>query len=84
MATGAPPPDWMPGITAQADFEINYPRRVSGQFRPLSTREQRERAWAVRRERAGWAWRDLRADPMQSARMLAGLAMARVAALRRP
>ena len=84
VATGAPPPDWMPGITAQADFEINYPRRVSGQFRPLSTREQRERAWAVRRERAGWAWRDLRADPMQSARMLAGLAMARVAALRRP
>jgi glycosyltransferase involved in cell wall biosynthesis len=77
-ATGAPPAEWKPGVAEQAAFEQDYPRRASAQYRPLSPREQREAAWGTRRERAGWAYRDLRASPVQSGRMLAGLALARV------
>jgi glycosyltransferase involved in cell wall biosynthesis len=76
-ATGAPPSAWTPGIAEQAAFEADYPRRSSAQYRPLSAREQRESTLAAVRERAGWAWHDLRADPMNGGRMLAGLALAR-------
>lgn len=82
-ATGLPPPEWTPGIAEQAAFEADYPRRAAAQFRALSPREQREASWAVLRERAGWAWRDLRADPVSGGRTLAGLALARLAS-RRP
>jgi len=32
----------------------------------------------VRRERAGWAWRDLREDPVHGGRRLSRLAIARL------
>jgi glycosyltransferase involved in cell wall biosynthesis len=83
-ATGAPPSDWTPGIDQQAAFEADYSRRVSAQYRRLSARERRESRLAALRERAGWAWRDLRADPLGGGRMLAGLALARAtSAIRR-
>jgi glycosyltransferase involved in cell wall biosynthesis len=81
-ASGIPPPDWTPGIDEQAAFEADYPRRAAAQYRPLSPREQREATWAVRRERAGWAWRDLRSHPVKGGRRLAGLAIARLASRR--
>lgn len=81
-ATGKPPQDWMPGIAEQAAFEADYPRRTTAQYRALSPREQRAASWAVWRERAGWAWQDLRSDPVRGGRMLAGLAIARLAARR--
>jgi glycosyltransferase involved in cell wall biosynthesis len=80
---GAPPEEWTPGVAEQVAFEAEYSRRATAQYRVLSPREQREAAWAVRRERASWAWRDLRSDPVQGGRMLAGLALARLAT-RRP
>jgi glycosyltransferase involved in cell wall biosynthesis len=81
-ATGAPPPEWTPGVAEQAAFEDEYPRRAAAQYRALSLREQREARWGTRRERAGWAYRDLRAHPVQGGRMLAGLALARLSAQR--
>ena len=78
--TGAPPPEWSPGIAEQAAFEADYPRWATEQYRPLSPRERREARIAVLRERADWAWRDLRADPVQGGRVLAGLATARLMA----
>lgn len=83
VATGVPPPIWTPGIAEQVAFEADYPRRVAAQYRPLSQRERREEQLAVLRERAGWAWCDLRADPMQGGRTLLGLAAARLRGLRR-
>jgi glycosyltransferase involved in cell wall biosynthesis len=77
-ASGAPPAEWTPGIAEQAAFEAEYPHRAAAQYRALSPREQREASWGIRRERAGWAYRDLRADPVRGGRMLAGLALARV------
>jgi glycosyltransferase involved in cell wall biosynthesis len=79
MATGVPPSGWTPGVSAQAAFEAEYPHRANGQFRELSSREEREAAWAVKRERASWALRDLRSSPMKSGRMLAELGVARLA-----
>jgi glycosyltransferase involved in cell wall biosynthesis len=78
VATGTPPPDWTPGIAQQANFEADYSRRADVQYRLLSASEQRETTWAVRRERAGWAWRDLRSDPMRGGRTLVGLVAARL------
>jgi glycosyltransferase involved in cell wall biosynthesis len=78
VATGTPPPDWAPGIAKQAAFEADYPRRTTAQYRALSRREQRGASIAVCRERAGWAWQDLRSDPVRGGRMLAGLAAAHV------
>jgi glycosyltransferase involved in cell wall biosynthesis len=80
--TGAPPPDWTPGIADQAAFEADYPRRARAQYRALSAREQREAARAARRERAGWVFHDLRSHPVREGRMLAKLAAARVIAAR--
>jgi glycosyltransferase involved in cell wall biosynthesis len=77
--TGEPPPDWTPGLAEQAAFEAEYPARAAAQYRPLSARERREATWAVRRERAGWAWRDVRADPVSATRTLAGFALGRLA-----
>jgi glycosyltransferase involved in cell wall biosynthesis len=77
VATGLPPPQWTPGIAEQAAFEDQYPRRAAAQYRALSPREQREATWGVRRERAGWVYRDMRAHPVRGGRMLAGLALAR-------
>ncbi|HEV3321809.1 MAG TPA: glycosyltransferase family 4 protein [Solirubrobacteraceae bacterium] len=82
LATGAPPPEWMPGVADQAAFEADYPRRATAQYRPLSPREQREARAAVLRERAGWVLRDLRSHPVREGRTLAGLAAARVMAAR--
>jgi glycosyltransferase involved in cell wall biosynthesis len=76
--TGAPPVEWGPGIAEQVAFEGDYPRRAGAQYRALSATEQREASWAVRRERAGWAWRDLRSDPVGGGRMLTGLAVGRL------
>jgi glycosyltransferase involved in cell wall biosynthesis len=76
-AIGVPPLEWTPGIAEQAAFEDGYPDKAVAQYRALSQREQRESVRAIRRERAGWAWRDLRVDPIQGGRMLAGLALAR-------
>jgi len=79
--TGSLPAEWHPGLAEQAAFEAEYPRRAGAQFRALSTSEQRDASRAVRRERAGWAWRDLREDPVHGGRRLSRLALAR---LRRP
>jgi glycosyltransferase involved in cell wall biosynthesis len=81
-AIGAPPPEWILGIAEQAAFETGYPRRAAAQYRVLSAREQREAAWAARRERAGWVFQDLRSHPVREGRMLAKLAAARVIAAR--
>jgi hypothetical protein len=77
--TGLPPADWTPGIDEEAAFEVEYPARAAAQYRPLSPREQREAAAATRRERALWAFQDLRAHPVKGARTLAGLARGRLA-----
>jgi glycosyltransferase involved in cell wall biosynthesis len=82
-ATGLPPAAWTPTLAQQAAFEAEYPQRSAAQFRALSTLEQREAVRAVRRERIGWAWRDLRSHPLRDGRRLAGLALARVAARHR-
>lgn len=79
LATGLPPSDWTPGIAEQAAFEADYPRRAGAQYRPLSAREQREARWAARRERAGWAWHDLRSDPVAGGRTLSRLLAERIA-----
>jgi glycosyltransferase involved in cell wall biosynthesis len=78
IATGLPPADWTPGIAEQASFEADYLRRAVSQYRRLTPREQREATWNVRRERTGWALRDLRSNPIQSGRILAGLVFARM------
>ncbi len=82
----APPPSWTPSAAAEAAFEDGYEARCNDQYRPLSARQQREAAAAVRRERIGWAWRDLRASPLQGGRTLTqmalGRARARLASLR--
>jgi glycosyltransferase involved in cell wall biosynthesis len=80
IATGAPPTDWEPGMTEQRAFEEDYRRRSDAQYRSLSPRERRETSRAALRERAGWAWRDLRADPLRGGRMLAELGAARLKA----
>lgn len=79
VATGTPPHKWVPSINEQAAFEADYLRRVAAQYRPLSQREQLEARVAAMRERGGWAWHDLRADPVQNGRMLVGLATRRLA-----
>jgi glycosyltransferase involved in cell wall biosynthesis len=79
-ATGSPADDWGPGVAEQAAFEADYPRRATAQYRPLSAREQREARRAMIRERAGWGWKDLRSDPVQGGRMLAGMARRRLTA----
>jgi glycosyltransferase involved in cell wall biosynthesis len=78
LADGEPPRDWTPGLAEQEAFEAGYHNRASAQFRSLSAREQREAEWAVRRERAGWAWRDVRAHPLRGGRMLTTLALGRL------
>jgi phosphatidylinositol alpha-mannosyltransferase len=82
-ATGELPPDWTPGANEQASFEADYPRRAGAQYRALSTREHREAALAMVRERAYWVRRDLGSNPIQAGRSLAQVALARAAA-RRP
>jgi glycosyltransferase involved in cell wall biosynthesis len=82
VATGAPPDDWTPSVAEQEDYEAAYPGRCAAQFRELTARERRESQWAVRRERSGWALRDLRASPLRGGRMLAGLALGRLRARR--
>ena len=79
VATGAPPKDWTPGVAEQAAFETDYARRASAQYRALSRGEQRDARKRTWRERADWAWQDLRSDPVRGGRMLAGLATARIA-----
>ncbi|HEX5309213.1 MAG TPA: glycosyltransferase family 4 protein [Solirubrobacteraceae bacterium] len=81
LHNGCLPPDWSPSAEEQQSFESSYPDRAAAQFRALSARERREVKWGVQRERAGWAWRDLRAHPLQGGRMLAKLALGRLAAL---
>ncbi len=75
VATGAPPLDWTPGLEEQRAFDADYARKQSSQFRALTPQEQRESAWAARRERAGWAWRDLRGNPVEGGWMLGRLAV---------
>ena len=77
-ATGVPPPGWSPGIAEQAAFEEEYPRRADAQYRALSASEEREARWAAWRERAGWAWRELRSDPVKGGRVIARLGLARL------
>lgn len=72
------------GARQQLDFEREYPRRAAAQFRALSPRERRQAQWAVRRERVGWAVRDLRADPVGAGRMLGALAGDRISAVLSP
>jgi glycosyltransferase involved in cell wall biosynthesis len=74
------PPHWTPGIAEEAAFEADYPRRADAQFRELSAREQQEAVRAVRRERVGWAWRDLRSSPWHGGRGLVRLASGRLRA----
>jgi hypothetical protein len=78
VATGEPQREWTPGIERQAAFEADYPYRAAAQYRRLSPREQHQMRWVSQRERAGWAWRDLRSDPVSNGRTLAGLAGARL------
>ncbi|HEU0250103.1 MAG TPA: glycosyltransferase family 4 protein [Solirubrobacteraceae bacterium] len=78
LADGEPPRNWTPGLAEQEAFELGYPNRASAQFRSLSAREWHEAKWAVRRERTGWAWRDLRAHPLRGGRMLTTLAIGRI------
>jgi glycosyltransferase involved in cell wall biosynthesis len=78
LATGVPPEEWMPSAAQELAFEAEYPRRASAQYRPLSSRERRESTWMVLRERTGWALRDMRAQPVQGASMLASLALGRL------
>jgi glycosyltransferase involved in cell wall biosynthesis len=81
-ATGSPPLDGAAGIAEQRAFEEEYHHRASAQYRTLSPREQRQAGRAVLRERAHWARRDLRVDPLKVGRMLAGLGAARLASRR--
>jgi glycosyltransferase involved in cell wall biosynthesis len=83
MATGAPPPEWSPGIAELAAFEEEYPHRAEAQYRALSPREAREARWAAWRERAGWVWRELCSDPVKRGPTIARLGLARLAS-RRP
>lgn len=78
--TGALPPDWSPSISDEAAFEAGYDARSNDQYRPLSAREQREAAAEVKRERIGWALRDLRASPLHGGRTLSRMALGRVRA----
>jgi glycosyltransferase involved in cell wall biosynthesis len=81
VAAGRPlPAEWTPDIEDERAFEDGYPRRASAQYRGLSDAEQREARRAVRRERAGWAWRDLRASPLRGGWTLLRLALGRLRA----
>jgi glycosyltransferase involved in cell wall biosynthesis len=78
LADGEPPGDWTPSLAQQEAFEVGYNDRASAQFRVPSARERREAEWAVRRERAGWVWRDVRDHPLRAGRMLVNLAAGRI------
>ncbi len=77
---GTPPADWSPSISQEADFEAGYEARCNDQFRALTAGEQREAAAAVKRERIGWALRDLRASPLRGGGTLTRMALGRVRA----